>query len=69
MAGHMHVKMTCSIEQDGIPVSLVEGASYDSDHPLVLARPELFEAEPEGRRRTPKVERATLAPGETRRGR
>lgn len=63
---HVHVKMTLATEFEGIPVSLVEGDSYDSEHPLVRARPELFESEPANAKGAPKVERATRAPGEAR---
>ncbi len=33
---------------DGVPVQLQDGDEYEADHPLVVARPELFtEPEPE----------------------
>jgi hypothetical protein len=32
---------------DGMPVELLEHAEFDADHPMVKARPELFDEVPE----------------------
>jgi hypothetical protein len=46
------VKSTCDgfVALDGVPVLLSPGDEYESDHPLVKARPDLFDAPPEPKR-------------------
>ena len=42
------VKSVCDgfVAVDGVPVLLSPGDEYESDHPLVVARPDLFDAPP-----------------------
>ena len=39
------------VGHDGVPVLLAGGDEYDSEHPLVQARPELFDEVPEPAKR------------------
>ena len=64
----VYVKKGCAVHHEGSLVNLRRGSAWDDAAPLVRARPDLFEAEPQkvqGRARGG-VERATAAPGEKR---
>lgn len=49
-------------EYDGEPLAVAAGSRFDSDHPVVLANPEMFETVPVRY----EIEQATAAPGERR---
>lgn len=51
------------VGHEGVPVLLHEGDEYDADHPLVVARPELF-TDPPARRvlSKPKAEARSKPP-------
>jgi hypothetical protein len=49
-------------EHDGEPLVVTAGSRFDSEHPVVLAHPEMFETV----RVRYEIEQATAAPGERR---
>jgi len=67
-----YANRTGAVRWSGGTTLLRKGQSADDDHPLVRERPDLFDDNEPGaslssRRGAPVVERATRAPGETRR--
>lgn len=67
----VYAQRNCAVGRSGGGLTNVrKGQAYDDGHELVRERPDLFDAEPPdaaGRAGAPAVERATRAPGETRR--
>lgn len=60
---------TCTVGFDGTPYRLTKDEAWEADHPLVLARPELFSEQPSKVVRAPRdemVELAVAVPGEKR---
>jgi hypothetical protein len=69
MSKHVVAIGTCvTSDQRGIRVRLQEGVVWSADDPFVRFRPDLFRALDEGDT-VSRVEQATRAPGEVRRGR
>lgn len=67
MADYVYANQSGVRPWNGAMMHFTEGETWDASDPFVQAHRDLFGDEPKKVRRTPRVERATRRPGETRR--